>query len=132
MRVDIYSLVNKAYNTYLGVYANWKSFDKLMQTNCLAEENKYTFADDMVIYMGNTTELKNYIERMLNRFCKNNKQAYFEMILSTMTMANLFCAWGANKESKICSRYNTDLLFDKDTYSKYITEDELSDFWVLR
>ena len=132
MRVDIYSLVNKAYNTYLGVYANWKSYDKLTKTYCLAEENKYTFADDMVIYMGNTTELKNYIERMLNRFCKNNKQAYFEMILSTMTMANLFCAWGANKESKICSDYYNKLFFNEDTYSKYITKDEISELQSLR
>lgn len=132
MRVDTFTLVDKAYKTYLGVYANWKSYDKLTNTNCLYDENKYTFADDMVIYMGNPEELEKYIERMLSKFCKNNKQAYFEMILSTMTMANLFYKWGANKENKICSDYYSKLFFDKDTYSKYITKDELSGLWSLR
>ena len=132
MRVDTFSLVNIAYNTYLNVYANWKSYDKQTYTDCLAEENKYTFADDMVIYMGNPNELEKYIKRMLKRFCKNNKQAYFEMILSTMTMANLFYSWGANEESEICSYYYSALFFDEDTDSKYITENELSDLWGLR
>ena len=132
MRVDTFSLANIAYNTYLNVYANWEKWDKHTHTDCLAEENKYTFADDMVIYMGNPNELEKYIERMLKRFCKNNKQAYFEMILSTMTMANLFYEWGANKESEICSYYYSALFFDENTYSKYITENELSDLLRLR
>lgn len=132
MGVDTFNFANIAYNTYLGVYANWKSYDKLTQTNCLTEENKYTFADDMVVYMGNPKELEKYIKRMLSRFCKNNKQAYFEMILSTITMTNLFYNWGAEKESEICSYYYSALFFDEDTYSKYITENELSDLWGLR
>lgn len=132
MRVDTFSLANIAYNTYLNVYANWEKWDKHTHTDCLAEENKYTFADDMVIYMGNPNELEKYIERMLKRFCKNNKQAYFEMILSTMTMANLFYSWGANKESEICSDYYSALFFDENTYSKYITIDELRDLLRLR
>lgn len=132
MKINTFSLVNKAHSTYLGVYADWKKYDKLTNTNCLAEESKYTFADDMVIYMGNPNELEKYIKRMLKRFCKNNKQAYFEMILSTITMANLFYSWGANKESEICSDYYSALFFDENTYSKYITENELSEMWGLR
>lgn len=132
MRVDIYSLVNIAYNGYLNVYADWKFYDKQTNTNCLENENKYTFASDMVIYMGNPKELKKYIERMLNVHCKNNKQAYFEMILSTITMANRFNAWGADKESKICSDYYSALFFNENTYTKYVTEDEISDLWRLR
>lgn len=132
MRVDTFSLVNIAYNAYLNVYANWKNYDKQTHTDCLAEENKYTFASDMVLYMGNPNELEKYIERMLKRFCKNNKQAYFEMILSTMTMANAFRRWGADKECDICGDYYTKLFFNENTYSKYITENELSDLWILR
>lgn len=126
------NLVDKAYKTYLGVYANWKSYDKQTNTCCLYDENKYTFARDMASYMGNPKELEKYIERMLSKFCKNNRQAYFEMILSTMTMANLFYEYGANTESKICSDYYSKLFFDEDTYSKYIREDELSGLWSLR
>lgn len=132
MGVNTFSLANIAYNTYLNVYANWEKWDKHTHTDCLAEENKYTFADDMVIYMGNPNELEKYIKRMLSRFCKGNKQAYFEMILSTMTMANLFYSWGAEEESEICTEYYSNLFFNEDIYTKYITEDELSDLWGLR
>lgn len=132
MRVDTFSLKNRAYNEYLNVYANWKFYDKHTNTNCLEDENKYTFASDMVIYMGNPKELKKYIERMLNEHCKNNKQAFFEMILSTITMANIFHNWGADKEGKICSDYYYKLFFNEKTYSKYITVNELSELWSLR
>lgn len=132
MGADSFVFASIAYNTYLNVYADWKKYDKQTQTDCLADKNKYTFADDMVAYMGNTTELEKYIKRMLSRFCKKNKQAYFEMILSTMTMANLFYNWGAEKESEICSYYYSALFFDENTYTKYITENELSELWGLR
>lgn len=132
MKVNTANLVKNAYIAYMGVYADWKSYDKQTHTDCLAAENKYTFASDMALYMGNPNELKKYIEKMLNQFCKNKKQGYFEMILSTMTMANLFYDWGANEESKICSDYYNALFFNEDTYSKYITEDELSKLWSLR
>lgn len=132
MRVDTITLINLAYNAYLNVYKDWKNYDRQTSTDCLEDENKYTFADDMVVYMGNPKELEKYINRMLSRFCKNNKQAYFEMILSTMTMANLFYRWGAEKESEICTEYYSNLFFNEDTYTKYITEDELSELWSLR
>ena len=132
MKITLAALINTSYTTYLNVYHNWRNYDKQTSTDCLQDENKYTFASDMVIYMGNPKELEKYIERMLNEFCKNNKQAFFEMILSTMTMANLFYKWGANKESKICSDYYNKLFFEENTYSKYIDKDELSDLWCLR
>lgn len=132
MRVDTFALTNLAYNAYWNVYRDWKKYDRQTLTNCLEDENKYTFADNMVVYMGNPKELEKYIKRMLSRFCKNNKQAYFEMILSTMTMANLFYSWGAEEESEICTEYYSNLFFNEDTYTKYITEDELSELWSLR
>lgn len=132
MKVDTISLIKTAYSTYLNVYKQWRNYDRQTYTDCLEDENKYTFANDMVVYMGNPKELENYIERMLERFCKNNKQAYFEMILSTMTMANLFHSWGAKEEWEICSEWNNKIFFNDKIYTKYITEEELSDMWSLR
>lgn len=132
MRVNFAALIAIADNEYYKVYRNWRDYDKQTYTDCLEDENKYSFAYDMVTYMGNTNELNKYIERMLNRHCKGNKQGYYEMILSTMTMANLFNSWGADKESVVCSDWYSTLFFDEDTIYQYVTEDEISDLWGLR
>lgn len=118
-----------AYNAYLSVYKIWRDYDKQTYTDSLEDENRYSFADDMVVYMGDINELNKYIERMLDRHCKGDKQAYFEMILSTMTMANVFADWGADKESELCGKWYRKLFYRD--YTKYITEEEISDLWGL-
>lgn len=132
MNVNIATLLATADYNYYNVYKNWRNYDKLTETNCLEDNNRYSFAYDMAVYIGNTNELEKYIERMLNRHCKKNKQGYYEMILSTMLMANLFNAWGADKESEVCSDWYSGLFFNEDTIYKYITEEEISDLWRLR
>lgn len=132
MNVNFAALIAIADNEYYNVYKNWKNYDKLTNTNCLDDDNRYSFAYDMVAYMGNTNELNKYIERMLNRHCKKNKQGYYEMILSCMTMANLFNAWGADNESTICSDWYSKLFFNEDFIYQYITEEEISALWGLR
>lgn len=132
MNVNFAGLIAIADNEYYKVYKNWKNYDKLTNTNCLNDDNRYSFAYDMVAYLGNTDELNKYIERMLKRHCKKNKQGYYEMILSCMTMANVFNAWGADKESEVCSSWYSKLFFNEDTIYQYITEEEISDLWRLR
>lgn len=132
MNVNIATVIAIADNEYYNVYKNWRNYDKLTETNCLEDNNRYSFAYDIAAYMGNTNELEKYIKRMLSRFCKKNKQGYYEMILSCMLMANLFYAWGANKESEICSDWYSKLFFDEETIYQYITEEEISELWGLR
>lgn len=132
MSVNYAAMFAIADNEYYKVYKNWKNYDKLTNTNCLDDDNRYSFAYDMVAYYGNTDDLNKYIERMLRKHCKKNKQGYYEMILATMTMANVFNSWGATEESEVCSSWYSELFFNEDTIYQYITEDEISDLWGLR
>lgn len=132
MNVNIASVIAIADNEYYKVYKNWRDYDKQTYTDCLEDNNRYSFAYDMAVYVGNTNELEKYIERMLNRHCKKNKQGYYEMILSTMLMANLFHAWGADKESEVCSDWYLKLFYNEDFIYQYISEGEISDLWGLR
>lgn len=136
INVSLGTLQQKAYNVYLNVYANWEKYDKLTGTDCMAKENRYTFADDMVVYLCNPetaeTEIDKYIKRMLNNHCKHKKQAYYELILSTMVMSNLFYEWGWENLSALCSDWYNKLFFNEETIYQYITEDEIKDLWGLR
>lgn len=121
-----------ACNNYVAVYDNWRSFDKLTDTNCLNDKHGYTFAELMTLYIGFPKDLDKFMKSTLKEYCKGNKQAYFEMILSCMTMANVFHEWGYDDVGKVCSEWYHKLFYNKSTYTKYITEDELSDLWRLR
>lgn len=130
-------LQQNAYSAYQSTYRKWERYDKQIGMSCLSQDNRYTFADDMVSYLSDysstaANEIDSYIKRMLKRFCKHNKQAYYELIISTMLMANLFNEWGYEKESQVCSDWYYDLFFNEQTYSQYITEQEISDFYRLR
>ena len=65
----------------------YNNYQHLLQTekkyygeNVLEPENRFTFAEDMVIRLINDNpkqEIGLYIERMLNTFCKGRVQAYY-------------------------------------------------------
>mgnify|MGYP007022360117 CR=1 FL=1 len=136
VKVSLGTLQQKAYCGYQSVYKGWVEYDKLTKTDCLSNESRYTFAYDMVVYLCNPntaeTEIDNYIKRQLNNHCKHNKQAYYELILSTMVMSNLFYEWGWENLSALCADWYDNLFFEEDTIYKYITEEEISDLWGLR
>ena len=117
-----YNYAPAAQQSFLKTYKNWKDIDNLYGENCLEPENHYTFADD----------LEKYIKRMLSRFANKNKQAYFEMILATLTMSWFFLSLGAEELSELCKKWYTNLFFDEKYYTKYITEEEIAQFWRLR
>lgn len=133
---NLYSLQAMAYNTFLNMYANCKQFDKYTNINCLAEESRYTFADDMVVYLMNPQtaekEIDKYVERMLKRHCHHNSQAYFELILSTELMANFFNELGYEDLGECCANWRDELFFEEDTICKYISMDDISKLWALR
>lgn len=114
----------------------WRETDKKYGLNCLQDRNYYTFADDMIVYLMNKktakTEIDKYIKRMLRTHCKNNKQGYFEMIISTLLMTNIFNKIGRNDLSNLCEDWHQKLFFDDDTIKKFIKMDEIEDMWRLR
>lgn len=132
----LFDLQGIAYGTYLSVYENWQKWGEHIGHPCLNKENGYTFADDMVVYLLNPktagAEIDKYIKRALKTFCKGKKQAYYELILSTMVMSNLFYEWGYEDLSKVCSDWYLTLFYDEDFIYKYITEDEIAEMWHLR
>lgn len=126
-------LHNAVYNYYIDVYENASGLDRVMGTNILEPTNKYTFAEDMVVclmFENIALEIDNYIKKMLKKHCKGNKQAYFEMILSTNVMSKLFAELGLSDESKLCEHWHTKLFFY--IYNEYVTDDEIADMWRLR
>ena len=133
---NVNELEQIAYSAYIKTYANWENYDKLTKVGCLTSRNYFTFASDMVTYLVNRntakSEIDSYIKRMLNRFCKRSKQAYYEMILSTMLMANLFNEWEMDDLGQLCNDWYMKLFYDEKVYKQYITEDEISDLWGLR
>ena len=136
--MTISQLQNAVYSAYLDAYAQWKAIDKLYngEDAVLANENRYTFADDMVVYLINPksaeTEIDKYIKRMLNTHCKNNMQGYFEMILATSLMSHVFNQIGKDNLSDLCADWYHDLFFNEDTIYKYITKDQIRELWHLR
>ena len=131
--MTIGQLQNAVYNYYTKVYENASDYDRIMGTNILEPINKYTFAEDMVVclmFEDIAQQIDNYIKKMLKRHCKGNKQAYFEMILSTNVMSKLFAELGKNNESLLCGHWHTKLFFD--IYNEYVTDEEISDMWRLR
>ena len=125
-----------AYNFYQHTYKSWSDYDKLTKTNCLNDESRFTFATDMVVYLMDSEtapqEIDKYIKRALKNFCKHHKQAYYELILSTMAMSNLFYELGYKECSKVCSDWYLKLFYDEEFLLKYVTEEEISDLWGLR
>lgn len=116
---------------YQDTYRNWRDYDKLTGVNCLADENRYTFADDMTAY-DTPAELNDYIVRMLNTHCRNNKQGYFEMILATMTMSWVFKGIGADDMSRKCADWYYKLFYNRSFSRKYIITSEIEDLMMLR
>ena len=134
--MTLYQLQKQVYGAYQNVYANWKGIDKLYNINCLRENSHYTFADDMVVYLMDKKNAKEqidkYIKRMLGAHCKNNKQGYFEMILSTMLMANVFHEINMDDLSETCSGWYYKLFYNEETIKKFIKMDEIEEMWRLR
>lgn len=134
--VSLGTLQQKAYCGYQSVYKGWVEYDKLTKTDCLSNKSRYTFAEDMVAYIVDTKtaekQIDSYINRMLKRWCKNNKQAYYELILSTMFMSNMFAELGLDNLGELCADWYYKLFYDEEFIYNYITEKEISDLWGLR
>ena len=121
------------YEYYLDVYKNARDNDKKNGTNVLQSTNKYTFASDMVVclmFEDVSIQIDKYINSMLRKRCRGNKQGYFEMILSTMVMGQILAELGKDEESKLCIHWHAKLLYE--VYDKYVTDEEISNIWRLR
>ncbi len=131
----IYSYPELFYITsrnYDSVYKEAKDYSKHIGIDNLLEEDKdYTFATDMLCYIGDTKELNSYIERMLEQYCHNSKQAYYELIMACICMYEVFSHLKMKKEFGCVKNWMYKLRYDPDFYKGYITEKEFRDFLVL-
>ena len=112
-----------------------KTEKKYYGENVLEPENRFTFAEEMVIYLitdNPKQEIGLYIERMLNTFCKGCVQAYYEMLLSVSIVALVFYESKMFDLSKYCAQWFATLAYDEDFYSQYVTEEDIERFWTLR
>ena len=131
----IYSYPELFYITsrnYESVYEEAKDYSKYIGIdNLLKESNDYTFATDMLCYIGDTKELNSYIKRMLEQYCHNSKQAYYELIMACICMCEVFSHIKMEKEFECVKKWMYKLRYDPDFYKGYITEKEFTDFLVL-
>jgi hypothetical protein len=120
-----------AYGNFADIYNEAKAYSKhIGQPNMFNETNSYTFATDMVFYCDNK-ELDAYIKRMLKRYCKNNKQAYYEMIMSVLCMLEIYNYLEREDKIMFFRNWQYKLQYDEDFYKPYITEEEMSEYWRL-
>ena len=94
------------------------------------ETNCYTFATDMALYY-DKKDVDRYINRMLKQYCKNKKQAYYEMIMSVLCMLEIYNYLQQEDEIKFFRNWQYKLQYDENFYKSYITEEEMSDYWRL-
>ena len=95
-----------------------------------AAESRYTFATDIVFY-SSTKEIDAYINRMLKQYCKKNKQAYYEMIMSVLCMLEIYNYFQDEEMSMFFRNWQYKLQYSEEFYKPYITESEMSDYWRL-
>jgi hypothetical protein len=76
-------------------------------------------------------DVDRYINRMLKQYCKNNKQAYYEMIMSVLCMLEIYNYLQQEDEIKFFRNWQYKLQYDENFYKPYITEEEMSDYWRL-
>ena len=134
--INVFGLQMAVEELYYNNYQNLlKTEKKYYGENVLEPENRYTFAEDMVIRLINDNpkqEIGLYIERMLNTFCKGRVQAYYEMLLSVSIVALVFYESKMFDLSKYCAQWFATLAYDEDFYSQYVTEGDIERFWTLR
>jgi hypothetical protein len=76
-------------------------------------------------------DVDRYINRMLKQYCKNNKQAYYEMIMSVLCILEIYNYLQKEDEIKFFRNWQYKLQYDENFYKSYITEEEMSDYWRL-
>jgi hypothetical protein len=119
-----------AYGNFANIYNEVKAYSKHIGLDVFDAESRYTFATDMAFY-SSTKEIDAYINRMLNRYCKKNKQAYYEMIMSVLCMLEIYNYLQQEDEIKFFRNWQYKLQYDENFYKSYITEEEMSDYWRL-
>lgn len=119
-----------AYGNFANIYNEAKAYSKHIGLNMFDAESSYTFATDMVLY-SSTKEIDAYINRMLNRYCKKNKQAYYEMIMSVLCMLEIYNYLQDEEMIMFFRNWQYKLQYSEEFYKPYITESEMSDYWRL-
>jgi hypothetical protein len=120
-----------AYGNFADIYNEAKAYSKhIGQPNMFNETNSYTFATDMALYY-DKKDVDRYINRMLKQYCKNKKQAYYEMIMSVLCMLEIYNYLQQEDEIKFFRNWQYKLQYDENFYKSYITEEEMSDYWRL-
>ena len=103
--------------------------------NTLSPESSFVFAQEMAFcFMSKNPkrEIDSYIQEMLDKFCKENVQAYYEMLLSVSLVASVFYDSEKLDLSKHFAQWFATLAYDENFYSKYVTDENIERFWTLR
>lgn len=119
-----------AYDNFADIYNEAKAYSKYLGLNMFEEKSSYSFATDMALYY-DEKDVDRYINRMLKQYCKNNKQAYYEMIMSVLCMLEIYHYLQQEDEIKFFRNWQYKLQYDENFYKPYITEEEMSDYWRL-
>lgn len=119
-----------AYGNFADIYNEAKAYSKHIGLNMFEEKSSYSFATDMALYY-DKKDVDRYINRMLKQYCKNDKQAYYEMIMSVLCMLEIYNYLQKEDEIKFFRNWQYKLQYDENFYKSYITEEEMSDYWRL-
>jgi hypothetical protein len=140
-------VLNEVFNRFQKQYHNLLKSANSIGVPCLKEVSEYSFATDIILNWcenpfswtkksKSTNDLETIDKcfgKLLDTYCQNNKQAYYELVVSCIATACVFKSWALdnesfNVESKALFAWRNKLLA-KDTYTKYgITQQEIKDF----
>jgi len=119
-------------------YENHISENPAVEKDVIDKETSYSFFADMAVKCTFSSgekllnELKSYVKRMLNKYCKGNRNAYCVMVDSLCLLSNILYNANGNETDSVvdwCGDTYRDLFYNKNTYLKYITEYEMMSIW---
>lgn len=125
---DCVDLYNRVYRE--GWYDNFKKFSWATKDVIMISENSIycNFVEEILLCILDGGDVDSKIQNMLDRDCKNNHQAYFEMCF-VISFINCYCE---DEESNFFQKWEEKLYADFNYIIKYIEFDELEALMRVR
>lgn len=91
----------------------------------ISEDSVYcNFVEEILLCILDGGDIDSKIQNMLDKNCKNNPQAYFEMFFSISHLRNIFDNYKDTEET--LARWVDKLIGENDFAKQYISEDDFS------
>lgn len=122
---------------YKCAYRDLKYWLDKIDDQYINEESSYSFVGDMFRNIGgDNTQLNDYINQMLETHCKNNWQAYFEMMLSCMVMETVFSSKthdfkSITEQFDFFKDWRKKMVEPNGIYSQYVSDKDMETYWRL-